>query len=251
MVQMAPIDEIAARPMAYIISPYSKGDQARNVARSLEEAEELIDHGVMPVTPLLTHFWHFLSPQDKWYWLELDLAKMIRCDAVLRLPGESEGGDLEEQVAEDVGIPVFYDRESLMAWFDGVVMLARAVQGEGAGLFGDQRDEVGTWIAHTVLNRVEHERWSSDIEEVITEPGGFHGYVNVEEPAPWAIGIALAAVRRQRDVTGGALYMLSRHDLEDHNLFAGHALLHQFNEGRWGLYFFTKWPRRAASEVQS
>jgi hypothetical protein len=64
------------------------------------------------------------------------------------------------------------------------VMLARAIEGEGAGLFAN-RDEVGAWIAHTAINRTTKRWWTNDITMTVRE--SFHGYTNVEVPSAWSL----------------------------------------------------------------
>jgi len=41
------------------------------------------------------------------FWLELDNQFIPCCEAVLRLPGESNGADKEVALAKKLGIPVF------------------------------------------------------------------------------------------------------------------------------------------------
>jgi hypothetical protein len=47
--------------------------------------------------------------------MELDNEWVLRCDALLRLPGESQGADAEVELAKKHGIPVFYSIEELTA----------------------------------------------------------------------------------------------------------------------------------------
>ena len=49
-------------------------------------------------------------------WLALDFAWLDVCDAVLRLPGDSDGADKEVAHAQERGIPVFTSIEELVAW---------------------------------------------------------------------------------------------------------------------------------------
>ena len=49
-------------------------------------------------------------------WLDMDKVIVGRCDAVLRLPGESSGADIETAHAADCGVPVFHDIEELIRW---------------------------------------------------------------------------------------------------------------------------------------
>lgn len=84
-------------------SPYS------NVKEAVEVADNLMEHGFYPYLPHLTSLWAMImgdKPFNKW--LEFDEAWLSRCDAVLRLPGESPGSDREVEYAKSIGIPVFY-----------------------------------------------------------------------------------------------------------------------------------------------
>jgi len=98
---------------------------------------------------------------------------------------------------------------------DDVLLLARAIQGEGAGLFTD-RALCGLWIGHTAVNLYQSDwqagRWAS-VADVVRDR--FHGYVNVEQPAQWALDIA-RQVLLEEDITGGAQAMLSLDDLRSH-----------------------------------
>ena len=49
-------------------------------------------------------------------WLAVDLVFVERSDAVLRLPGESTGADMEVRHALAKGIPVFTEITDLLAW---------------------------------------------------------------------------------------------------------------------------------------
>lgn len=95
-------------------------------------------------------------------------------------------------------------------------LIARAIQGEGAGLFGNDRDQVGLWIGHTVMNlynaKWQGGRWETPGDVVTSR---FHGYVNVIEPEAWAVNLARLAMV-QGDITGGAVAMLSGDDLKAH-----------------------------------
>jgi hypothetical protein len=97
----------------YIASPYTIGDQARNVYESLKVANELINDGLCPFCPLLTHFQHMMFPQTYDKWLELDMEWLKQCDILLRLPGESNGADKEEIKAKELNIPVVYSTKEL------------------------------------------------------------------------------------------------------------------------------------------
>lgn len=92
----------------YIASPYTIGDPVINLRKSLDAAEELVFHDYVPYCPLLCHLWHLASPKSYDFWLTYNMHWVKACDFVLRLPGESEGADLEVRNAVSWGIPVFF-----------------------------------------------------------------------------------------------------------------------------------------------
>jgi nucleoside 2-deoxyribosyltransferase len=100
----------------YLASPYTKGDVGINVKNSFEAYDVLLKNNFLPFAPLTSHFIHMMYPQDYNTWLEIDLEWLKVCDAVLRLPGESRGADIEVEYAEKNNIPVFYNYSDLMRW---------------------------------------------------------------------------------------------------------------------------------------
>lgn len=98
----------------YIASPYTKGDVAVNVRASLLAADQLVALGFVPCVPLLSHFWHLVSPKPYEIWMALDREWVLRCDCLLRLPGESSGADEEVMWALENSIPVFYHVQELL-----------------------------------------------------------------------------------------------------------------------------------------
>ena len=99
--------------IVYIASPYTEGDHMENVCRQIDAADEIRDAGHLPYAPLLSHFWHVLIPHDYLYWTEMGLEWVRKADALVRLPGKSVGADAEVAEALRLGIPVYYDVESL------------------------------------------------------------------------------------------------------------------------------------------
>ena len=101
----------------YIAGPYTLGDVAQNVKNAMDTANDLIMHGFAPYCPHLTHFLHMNHWQPYEKWLELDLAYLPLCDAIIRLPGQSSGADKEVRRGLELNIPVFYDLDNLVKWF--------------------------------------------------------------------------------------------------------------------------------------
>jgi hypothetical protein len=103
----------------YVAGPYTQGDVAINVRNAYAAADQLANAGIAPFVPHHTHFWHLLFPRPYEEWLKLDLAFLPSCDALLRLPGASNGADGEVAAARALGIPVFTDAGSLIRELTG------------------------------------------------------------------------------------------------------------------------------------
>ena len=99
--------------LVYIASPYSIGNQAANVRRQIDAYRDLVQHGYVPYAPLLSHFVDLVYPMAYSRWMQIDREIILRCDALLRLPGESEGADKETAFAREHKIPVVESIEEL------------------------------------------------------------------------------------------------------------------------------------------
>jgi len=109
--------EYVNRPMVYVAAPYTRPDPVLNTHQLIGEVDAIVDEGVVtPIAPHLTLLWHLVKPRPLDFWYAYDLATLARCDAVLRLPGESTGADREVEFAKSRSIPVFYDKPSLYEW---------------------------------------------------------------------------------------------------------------------------------------
>jgi hypothetical protein len=99
--------------IVYIASPYSIGDQEKNVRAQIDAASELIDTGYCPYAPLLDHFIHRVYPKPYETWLRCDMEMLGVADIILRLPGESSGADREIKEAERLGKKIIYRLKDL------------------------------------------------------------------------------------------------------------------------------------------
>jgi hypothetical protein len=104
----------------YIASPYANGNQAANVAEQIRMFSRLLDADFIPFAPLLSHFVEIYEPRSREWWLEYDLEWLRSCDCLLRLPGESEGADLEVTEAKRLHLQVFYSFTELKAYYDAI-----------------------------------------------------------------------------------------------------------------------------------
>lgn len=106
------------RSLVYVAGPYTQGNVSENVRAAINAGDHLLGCGFAPYVPHLTHFWHLTSPHSYETWLELDLCWLAKCDALLRLPGESPGADQEVQFAVQNDIPVFHSLSTLVTHFN-------------------------------------------------------------------------------------------------------------------------------------
>ena len=98
----------------YVAGPYTQGDVAVNVRAAMAAGSELMDHGYAPYVPHFTHFQHMLFPRPYEDWIEQDNQFLPCCDALLRLPGDSKGADVEVWFAYSLKIPVFHTVDALV-----------------------------------------------------------------------------------------------------------------------------------------
>ena len=93
----------------YIAGPYTNGDVAANGRKAIDAADSIVSLGHEVFLPHLSHFWHLIHPHEWRFWIQRDLAWLKFCDVLLRLPGESEGGELEEAEARKLGLRICHD----------------------------------------------------------------------------------------------------------------------------------------------
>jgi hypothetical protein len=93
--------------LVYVAGPITLGDQAKNVEKALQLAIYLRKLGFVPIVPHLFHLADAIAPPSREFWLSWDFELIKRCDALVRLPGESAGADEEVALAKSLGIPVF------------------------------------------------------------------------------------------------------------------------------------------------
>lgn len=103
-------------PLVYIAAPYAS-DPVANTRRAIKEGMNLYLLGVaVPLIPHTSLILDLVCPMPAEDWYAYDLHLLERCDAVWRLPGESTGADAEMVHALERDIPVFGERDALLAW---------------------------------------------------------------------------------------------------------------------------------------
>jgi len=108
--------------VVYLAGPITLGDPEDNAAQADRAMAALMSLGVAVINPMLTMWAGAAStggvtPRPEAHgvfasfshetWVRTSLALVSRCDAVVRLPGESKGADAEVEHARQLGIPVF------------------------------------------------------------------------------------------------------------------------------------------------
>jgi hypothetical protein len=107
---------VTVRPLVYIAGPYS-ADPVAGTRRAIGAGIALWQTGL--VTPLIPHLSLLADlvhpmPVDEWYRYDLEL--LDRCDALLRLPGDSIGADLEARHAARRDLIVFHAFDDVVNW---------------------------------------------------------------------------------------------------------------------------------------
>jgi len=97
----------------YIAAPYSMGDTETNVQVAIHYGDCVARRGHIPFIPHLNHLWHEVYPHPWEWWMNWCLEWLPDCDAVLRVPGESKGADREVNLAQNLGMDVYYSMEDI------------------------------------------------------------------------------------------------------------------------------------------
>ena len=97
----------------YIAGPYTKGDRSENMRRAMKAMDDLIAAGHEPFLPILTHFQDLCHPRPWEDRMRVDLAWLRCAEAVVRLPGESKGADIECSAVAGT-IPIFFSVEAFL-----------------------------------------------------------------------------------------------------------------------------------------
>lgn len=91
----------------YLAGPYTKPDPVINTHAALQLATLMFERQLfIPHVPHLTLLWHMVTPRPINFWYDLDEHHMSRCEAFMRLPGESSGADREQSAARSLGLEI-------------------------------------------------------------------------------------------------------------------------------------------------
>ena len=96
----------------YVAGAYTKPDPVVNTAKAIQFGNFLLDHGYIPFVPHLSMYQHMLQARPWQEWRDIDFEWIRKCDALIRLPGESAGADAEIKHAIEIGVPVLNIQDS-------------------------------------------------------------------------------------------------------------------------------------------
>lgn len=115
--------KLTRKPRVYIAHPItSSGHMIQNIRDAALAWRTLIKQGVVPFCPGLVDYSANMAAEALDYeeWMSYDYVWLDLCDALLRIPGKSNGAAREVRRANKRGIPVFYTYTKLMEWKEKV-----------------------------------------------------------------------------------------------------------------------------------
>ena len=112
------MSDLRTRKRIYLSGPMTGWNILENVTRAIGVYRELIEAGFAPLCPHLNYYADQAGAIPHAVWMEIDLPWVAAADAVLRIPGESPGSDIEQVRAELLGVPVFTSLAALLKHFD-------------------------------------------------------------------------------------------------------------------------------------
>ena len=93
----------------YVAGAISNGIVSDNVNVATAAATKLLEAGHAPFLPHLSVLWQMIAgPIPYETWITYDFEWIDVCEALVRIPGFSPGGDREVIYAKSKGIPVYF-----------------------------------------------------------------------------------------------------------------------------------------------
>lgn len=103
------------RKRVYIAGPYTGGKWGTNVKNAVGAGEKVAEAGHIPFIPhAMSSLWSILYEKSGEEWLQQYYSWIETCDALIRIPGESPGGDKEVMYASSLNIPTYPSVDSFL-----------------------------------------------------------------------------------------------------------------------------------------
>ena len=87
-----------------------------NVGDMIRTADDLAELGLCPFVPGLAALWSMTCDRSRDFFTMWSMEWLSTCDCVYRMPGDSDGTDLETEAAEQLGLPVFMSLDGIQRW---------------------------------------------------------------------------------------------------------------------------------------
>lgn len=104
------------RPLIYCAGPYRKPDPVKNTRRAILAGRELRACGADVCIPHLSLLEDMVCPGADEDWLAITLRQCVRCDAIYRLDGYSEGTEVEVATMQQLGRKVLATMAEAADW---------------------------------------------------------------------------------------------------------------------------------------
>lgn len=100
----------------YLAGPITHGNPKQNVQRAFEVCNDLLDIGVAVFCPHHSYCLDQMKSRPYEDWMAIDAKWISVCDALYRMPGYSPGADREEDLAFQMGKPIFKSIDEVKKW---------------------------------------------------------------------------------------------------------------------------------------
>lgn len=104
---------MSRRTVIYLACPMRSGSWTNNVRTACQVAKDLMRKGYSVINPITSWLADLVEPTEFKNWIEMDYGLIDVSDCVLRVPGTSEGADLEMDYAARNDTPFFSDISEL------------------------------------------------------------------------------------------------------------------------------------------
>ena len=98
----------------YVAGPFTVPCPSTNTHKAIQAGQSLRDYGFIPFVPHVSMLWDTVIPNSYETWLEWDFEWVKVCDGLVRLQGESSGADREVELANSLGMPVFFSIQEVL-----------------------------------------------------------------------------------------------------------------------------------------
>ncbi len=91
--------------IVYIAGPYTSAPE-KNTKRAIEVGHEVMDAGMTPYVPHLSHYMEVVRQRPYEDWMKIDFEFILCADVLVRLIGMSSGTERETEFAIKHAVPI-------------------------------------------------------------------------------------------------------------------------------------------------